>query len=195
MPKPVQYKTGSLIYRTGEEIDKIFILQNGKVSLVSTDVETGNDTKDPIAPGEFFGVKSAFGRYPSEENAIVTSDSTIIVLTVPEFEKMALSNTRIIFKMLKVFSSQLRRVHTQISRLLESEAVKPDEGLYSIGEKFLKMRRFSHALYVFKRYLAIYPNGKKATLAKKNMELAEAGLLSGGRSPLLKNKKPKRPGA
>ena len=194
MPKPVQYKAGSLIYRNGEEIDKIFILQSGKVSLVSADIETGSDTKDPISPGEFFGVKSAFGRYPSEENAIVTADSTIIVLTVPEFEAMAMSNTRIVFKMLKVFSSQLRRVHTQISRLMETEAVKPDEGLYSIGEKFLKLKRFSHAAYAFKRYLTIYPNGKKVMLAKKNLELAETGVSSSGRSPLLKNKKPIMPG-
>ena len=195
MPKPVQYKAGSLIYRNGEEIDKIFILQTWKVSLVSADVETGSDVKEPISPGEFFGVKSAFGRYPSEENAIVTADSTIIVLSVPEFEAMAMSNTRIVLKMLKVFSSQLRRVHSQISRLLETETVKPDEGLFSIGEKFLKLKRFSHAVYAFKRYLTNYPNGKKAALAKKNLELAETAVLSGGRSPLLKNRKPRMPGS
>ena len=189
MPKPIQYQAGSLIYRKGKEIDKIFILQNGKVSLVYTDIETGNDIRDPVQPGEFFGVKQAFCRYPSEENAIANTDSNVITFTIPEFEAIALSNTSIVFKMLKVFSSQLRRVHGQISKLLASESVKPEDGLFNLGEIFLKSRRYSHAKYAFNRYLNCYPNGKKAAIAKKNIQIAESNLASESRSQLRKTKK------
>ena len=188
MPKPIQYQAGSLIYRKGEITDRIFILQNGKVSLVYSDIETGNDIRDPVQKGEFFGVKQAFCRYPSEENAIANVDSTIIVFTIPEFEAIALSNTAIVFKMLKIFSGQLRRVHKQISKLLASESVRPEEGLFSLGEKFLKTRRYSHAKYAFDRYLACYPDGKKAAQAKKNVLHAESNIASEGRGQVRKTR-------
>ena len=41
-----------------------------------------------------------------------------MVFSVPEFEQLATKNTRIITKMLKVFSNQLRRIHKQVQTLL-----------------------------------------------------------------------------
>jgi len=179
VPKPLQYKTGSLIYARGEDAEKIFLLQNGKVSLVYQDIETGEDIRDPVQPGEFFGVKSALGRFPREENAIAIADSAVLAITVPEFEAMALANTKIILKMLKVFSTQMRRVHTQVSKLTESTDTKPDEGLFSIGERYLKLKRYSHAKYVFNRYLELYPNGRNAAQVTKNLQIVEVALALG----------------
>ena len=177
MPKPLQFNTGSLIYYTGEEANKIYILQSGKVSLVYTDIETGDNVRGPVQPGEFFGVKSALGHLPREEHAIVMANNTVVVaFTVPEFEALAMSNTRIILKMLKVFSNQLRRVHAQVASLTKSESVEPDEGLFAIGEKYLKNKRYAHAQYVFSRYLLHYPESVNAKQAEKNLQLAEAAL-------------------
>ena len=174
MPKPLQYKPGSLIYAQGDDSEKVFILQNGKVSLVYEDVETGDDIRDQLQPGEFFGVKSALGRYPRQENAIVLADSSVMAFTVPEFEALVMANTRIIMKMLKVFSNQMRRIHAQVSNLLETEEVKPDEGLFAIGEKYMKNRRFNHAKHVFTRYLDHYPSGKHISQAAKYLQTLES---------------------
>jgi len=176
MPKPLQFSNGSIVYCKGEGAEKIFILQSGKISLVYTDIETGHDVRDQVQPGEFFGVKSALGRFPREENAVVLADSSVMALTVPEFETLAMSNTRIILKMLKVFSNQMRRVHAQVSSLLEVGEVRPDEGLFAIGEKYLKNKRFAHAKYVFSRYLVHYPSGERMDEAAKNLRLADAAL-------------------
>jgi len=176
MPKPAQYRSGSLIYFQGDPADKIFILQTGKISLVYQDIETGVDVKDSVQPGEFFGVKSALGRYAREENAVALSDTTVLVLTVPEFEAMAMANTRIIMKMLKVFSNQMRRVHKQVSKVMAKAEQEPADGLYNIGEFYLKNRRFSQAKHVFSRYLTFYPSGRNAVQASKNLEIAENSL-------------------
>ena len=176
MPKPAQYRSGSLIYFQGDPADKIFILQTGKVSLVYQDMETGADIKDSVQPGEFFGVKSALGRYPREENAIALSETTVMVFTVPEFEAVAMANSRIILKMLKVFSNQMRRVHKQVSKVMAKEEQPPADGLYNIGEFYLKNKRFSQAKHVFSRYLTFYPTGKNAAQAAKNLEVAENSL-------------------
>jgi len=181
MPKPLQFNTGALIYYAGEEANKIYILQSGKVSLVYTDIESGDNVRSPVQPGEFFGVKSALGRFPREENAIAMAPNTIVMsFTVPEFEALAMSNTRIILKMLKVFSNQLRRVHAQVASLTKSGGVEPDEGLFALGEKHLKNKRYAHAYYVFNRYLIHYPEGANVKKAEKNLQLAQAALGKGG---------------
>jgi len=180
MPKPAQYRTGSLLYFQGDPADKIYILQTGKISLVYQDIETGVDVRDPVQPGEFFGVKSALGRYAREENAVALSDTTVMVFTVPEFEAVAMANSRIIMKMLKVFSNQMRRVHKQVSKVMAKEEQEPADGLFNVGEFYLKNKRFSQAKHVFSRYLTFYPSGKNAIQATKNLEIAENSLVRFG---------------
>jgi TolA-binding protein len=176
MPKPAQFRSGSLIYFKGDPADKIYILQSGKVSLVYQDIETGVDVKDSVQPGEFFGVKSALGRYTREENAVALADTNVMIFTVPEFEAVAMANSRIILKMLKVFSNQMRRVHKQVSKVMAKEEQPPADGLFNIGEFYLRNKRFSHAKHIFNRYLTFYPSGKNAMQATKNLEIAENAL-------------------
>ncbi|HUW41372.1 MAG TPA: tetratricopeptide repeat protein [Rectinemataceae bacterium] len=181
MPKVASYRANSVIYFQGDVSDKVFILQAGKVSLNYADIETGKETREIIQMGEFFGVKSALGKYPREENALVLSDTQVLVFTVPEFEVFAQANTRIIMKMLKVFSNQLRRVHKQVENLLEkSEAQSPEYGLFKAGEYYLKSRQYSQGKYVFSRYLTYYPAGKLAEQASRYLEMAEAGSVKYG---------------
>ena len=177
MPKPLQYKAGSLVYFHGDPADKVFILQTGHVNLTYQDIETGQDVHDAVQPGEFFGVKSALGRYPREENAMTIKDATVMAFTVPEFEALAAANTRIIMKMLKVFSNQLRRVHKQVSSLMATaEEQNPEEGLFNVGGYYFKARNYNHAKYIFSRYLTYYPTGSYA--AKAADYLRQAGLFS-----------------
>jgi CRP-like cAMP-binding protein len=181
MSKALQYRSGSVVYFQGDAADKIFILQSGLLNLTYQDIETGKDVHDPVQPGEFFGVKSALGKYPREENAMVISQSaTIMVLTVQEFESLAMANTRIIMKMLRVFSNQLRRIHRQVTSLMEKEEQQnPEQGLFNVGEYYLKNHRFLQAKYIFSRYLTYYPSGANAPGAAKNLEIAEIALRKG----------------
>jgi CRP-like cAMP-binding protein len=174
MPKAGAYRANSVIYFQGDASDKVYVLQSGVVSLNYTDIENGKDLHDIIQKGEFFGVKSALGKYPREENAVVLQDCTVVAFTVPEFEQLALSNTRVILKMLKVFSNQLRRIHRQVENLLKTEEQEsPEQGLFKTGQYYLKNRMYAQAHYVFSRYLTYYPNGRNAQEAAKYLETAE----------------------
>jgi CRP-like cAMP-binding protein len=174
VPKPVQYRANSIIYFKGDASEKIYILNSGKVSLNYLDIETGQEIHDLIKMGEFFGVKSALGRYPREETAVVLQDATVMSFTVPEFEAFAMKNTRIITKMLKVFSNQLRRIQRQVQNLLAGdEQVNPETGLYKIGEYYLKNKRYAQALYAYKRYLIFYPSGAFARDVAQKIATAE----------------------
>jgi TolA-binding protein len=177
MPKVGNYRANSVIYFQGDVVsDKVFVLQQGKVSLNYTDIETAKEIREIIQTGEFFGVKSALGKYPREENAVVLADAQVLVFSVPEFEVFAQAQTRIIMKMLKVFSNQLRRVHKQVDNLLEkNEAQSPEAGLFKAGEYYLKARQYSQAKYIFSRYLTYYPAGRLAEQASHYLEAAENG--------------------
>ncbi|KGE73657.1 cyclic nucleotide-binding domain-containing protein [Spirochaeta lutea] len=174
MPRAVQYKADSVIYFAGDTGDKIFILQQGKVVLRTRDIETGEEVSDLIQTGEFFGVKSALGRYPREDDAMVISDSLVVVFTVPEFEQVVSNNTRVIMKMLKVFSNQLRRIHGKVRNLIgEGEAVNPEDGLYNIIEYYLGRKSYKEALYTINRYIQYYPQGRFIDSVRKYQAQAE----------------------
>jgi len=173
-PKAMTFKANSVIYFKGDISDKIYILKSGKVSMNSEDIETGQEVRDLIQTGEFFGVKSALGKYPREESAVVLSDAEVIQFTVPEFEQFVAQNTRVIMKMLKVFSNQLRRIHARVSSLLVTEEkTDPESGLFGIGQYYLNKKMYAQALYVFRRYLTYYPSGKFAKEAANNIAMAE----------------------
>ncbi|MBN1646869.1 MAG: tetratricopeptide repeat protein [Spirochaetales bacterium] len=176
MPKAVRYSANSIVYFKGDRNENIYILNTGAVNLKYNDIETGQEMNEIIKTGEFFGVKSALGKYPREETATVVNDSAMIVFTVPEFEAIASKNTRIIMKMLKVFSNQIRRLQFQVRNLLSKGAhnSNPETGLFRIGEYYLNVRKYPEAMYVFKRYLTYYPSGQFATQATQNIELAES---------------------
>ncbi len=179
MPKAVNYKPNSIVYFKGDINEKIYILNNGRVSLNYNDIETGQEMHDLIKTGEFFGVKSAMGKYPREETAVVLQDSSMIAFSVSEFEQVVLQNTRIMMKMLKVFSNQLRRIHKQVRNLLRSgnDVTDPETGLFNIGKYYLKVQKQKQAIYALRRYLTYYPSGKYSAEASRLLESAESGSL------------------
>ncbi len=182
MPKAVQYKPNSVVYFAGDVDDRVYLLQRGRVALTSTDIETGKQVTEYIKEGEFFGVKSALGHFPREESVMVLTDSVVLSFNTPEFEAFASSNTRIILKMLKVFSNQLRNIHRQTESMLHSELqTNPEDGLYSVAKVFFNSRQYRAAADVGERYCKIYPGGRYTSDIRQIIQNAGAqGLSFGG---------------
>ncbi|GMO36334.1 MAG: hypothetical protein Ta2F_12250 [Termitinemataceae bacterium] len=172
MPKPVDYKKGALVYFTGDKSDnRIFVLQKGKIILETIDPESNLEVRDVVQPGEFFGVKSAISNLLRDETANVVEDSVVILFTVTEFESFAAGNPRLIFKMLQVFSNQLRRVNKQLSSVLKQKDTDSDQGLYNVGEFFFKKKDFKKAFYVFNKYQEQHPLGKNSGNVEKYLTM------------------------
>lgn len=168
MPKAVQYKPNSVIYFAGDVDDRVFLLQKGRIALTSTDIETGKQVTEYIREGEFFGVKSALGHFAREESVMVLADAIVLAFSTQEFESFIQSNTRIVMKMLKVFSNQLRHIHRQIESLLHSEEqTNPDDGMFSVATCFYNSQHYQPAAQVALRYLQLYPGGKHALEMKQ----------------------------
>ena len=159
MPKAVQYNKGSIIYFENDNDERIFILQKGVVLLSSTDIETGNPTAVQLSMGEFFGAKSALGHFPREETATVIQDAIVISMTVQEFEMIFSNNQQVIYKMLRVFSGQLRGMHKKTKVLLaHQEELDQKEGMLSVACSFYKDEQHRACMDVCLKYLKFFPN-------------------------------------
>lgn len=184
MPKSITYKANSIIYFQGDQSEKIFILKSGKVLLKTLDIDTAKEVNEIINTGEFFGVKSALGRYIRDETCLALTDAEALAFTVAEFEQLVLSNTRIIMKMLKVFSNQLRRIHHKVEKLLNKSdtETEPETGLFKVGDYYFNNRQFKQAAFALGRYLTYYPQGQYASQATMRLQEAERYLSKGGGS-------------
>lgn len=171
----MQYNKGSIIYFAGDRDDRVFILQKGCVIISTTDIETNLPVTEQIKNGEFFGVKSALGHFPREETATVLIDSVCLSLTVQEFETIFSSNKTLILKMLRVFSNQLRKVHTQIEEILnKGKNINRQSGLLGVAQAFFYDEKWRSCADVCLRYLKYYPNSADENAVKKMFVTADA---------------------
>lgn len=157
MPKSVNYTKGSVIYFEGDMDERVFILQKGNAIASTEDVETKLPVTEQIKNGEFFGVKSALGHFPREETVTTNEDTTCITLTVQEFEKIFGSNKQVIMKMLRVFSKQLRQIHSKTEEILNSgEEVNQISGLFSVAKAFYNDEKWQSCADVCQTFLKRY---------------------------------------
>jgi CRP-like cAMP-binding protein len=167
MPKAVNYSKGSIIYFEGDLDDRIFILQKGTVLLTSTDIESGKPVAESVKNGEFFGVKSAFGHFAREETATVLVQTTVVSLSVQEFEILFSNNKQLIMKMLRVFSNQLRQIHKKTESVLNNIAEDQQTGMLAVAKSFADDEQYRSACDVYLKFLQRYPNSsRKEEIAK-----------------------------
>lgn len=171
-----RYKDGSIIYFEGDRSDYVYILKSGRIVLSFIKIETGEEMKEMIKVGEFFGVKSAIGKYPREETAQTIGDTVVLAVNRADFEKMILKNVALVTKMLRVFSNQLRRLGKAQREILgDSDSINPADELFKIGEYYYKTGRSQQALYSYKRYLEHYPGTKFSRQAMQRIRAIETG--------------------
>jgi len=170
------YKSGSIIYFENDRSEYIYILKSGRVLLTYTKIDTGEEVKEEVRQGEFFGVKSALGKYPREETAQTIGETTVLVLNMADFERMILRNVNVVRKMLRVFSNQLRRLGKTVRTVLgETDNVNPEVELFRIGEHYFKAGDFNKATYAFKKYMEYYPNTDYSKLAMDRIKTISSG--------------------
>lgn len=163
----MQYTKGSIVYFEGDKDERIFILQKGILVLTTTDVETHQPVTEQVKNGEFFGVKSALGRFPREETATALTDCVTIALTIQEFEQIFSSNKQIIMKMLRVFSNQLRLIHKKTEAILNNVPEDQQTGMIAVAKSFYNDEEYLSCCDICVKFLSLYPNtSKKDEVAK-----------------------------
>ncbi len=168
------YKAGSIVYFEKDKADDIYVLQNGRIILSYTSIDTKVEIKEDVKLGEFFGVKSSLGRYPREETAQVVGGANVLVFKLSDFEVFVANKTHLILKMMKVFSSQLRQIHGKVREQLGQfgDQKSPAFELMNVAEVFHKNGNFEHAVYAYQKYITHYPTGNYLGRAKELLALS-----------------------
>ena len=173
---PRTYKSGSIIYFEGDKSEYIYVLKAGRVVLTSVKLDTGEEVKEDVRQGEFFGVKSALGRYPREETAQTIGETIVLVLSLADFERLVLRNVNVVQKMLRVFSNQLRRINKMQRTVLgEGEIINPASELFRIGEYYFRAGVFQQAQYAYKKLMEYYPDSKYAGETMERIKAIASG--------------------
>jgi TolA-binding protein len=169
------YKSGSIVYFEKDRAEDIFVLQNGRIVLTYMSPDGKSEIKEDVKLGEFFGVKSALGKYPREETAQVIGGATVLVFRLSDFEAFVGQKTHLILKMMKVFSSQLRQIHNKVREQLGQfgDARSPAFELMNVAEVYHKLGNYEHAIYAYEKYLEHYPEGNYAQRAIELLNLAK----------------------
>ncbi|MDH5719513.1 MAG: cyclic nucleotide-binding domain-containing protein [Spirochaetia bacterium] len=179
MSAPVsrKYKASSIIYFEGDRnVDEVFVLKQGQVTLISPSLDFKNETKETVKRGEFFGVKSALGRYPREETVQVVTDCEVLVFKTSAFEQFSLKNPSLVLQMLKVFSSQLRKVHRKVRETLgERDVTDTSVEVMRVAEYYYKQGNYKHAEYAYNAYIKNYPEGALIARAEKMLTNIKQG--------------------
>jgi len=173
---PRKYKSGSIIYFEGDRSEDIYILKSGRVILTSIKLDTGEEIKEEVKQGEFFGVKSSLGKYPREETAQTVGDTIVLIMSLSDFERLVLRNINVVRKMLRVFSNQLRRVGKMVRSVLgETDEINPEKELFRIGEYYYKKGVLNQAKYAFKKYIEYYPDTEYSGTARERIKSIDSG--------------------
>ncbi|HEO65078.1 MAG TPA: tetratricopeptide repeat protein [Spirochaetes bacterium] len=176
------YKAGAVVYFEGDKSGEIYVLKSGNLTLTYRGIETTSYMTEKLNEGDFFGVKSSLARYKREETAQTASGGTVLVLTIQEFEDLAKKNSKLVLKMLKIFSTQLRRIGKQAASLISSsgeETPEPSLSLFKIGDYYLNDKKFDQALYAFHKYIECFPTAEYVSQARERIELAKRGISTG----------------
>ena len=179
MPGPIirTYKNGSIVYFENEKSENIYVLQKGRVVLTSKSIDGKDEISEDAKLGEFFGVRSALGRFPREETAQVVGGASLLVFKVNEFEAYAIHKPNLMMKMMKVFSNQLRQFHYKVRENLgqHRDIKSPAFELINVGEVYHKLGEKEHAWFAYDKYIVHYPEGTYIERAKQLFELAQNG--------------------
>jgi TolA-binding protein len=185
LPRAVQYKTGSIVYFSGDRSKSVFILKSGKIALTSVDLHDGQEVTEYVKEGEFFGVKDTLGKYSRDETATVVEESLVVHFTPEEFDDFINTKPDLIMKMLKIYSKQLRIIHGDVQNLLTTTNVRfPEEGMINAADYYFRNNKTKQALYFYETYRTKFPGGAYSNLADERLADLKRNAQPGSKTPV-----------
>lgn len=177
-PQLKKFNKNSIIYFTGDTDANIYILKEGQVVISFMPPDKLEEEAYVVKPGEFFGLKSAMGRYPREETAMAASDVVAVVMNENEFLAVNGKNEQLLLKILKALSKELRETVKKVNQLTGQNEVLPDAGLFNYGMYYFKMKQYKKSQYCFKKLLELYPENYHKDEALAQLKAIESLIYS-----------------
>ena len=110
------YADGELIFREGDRCDALYVVQTGKVKVVSI-LPPGEEIEIALAePGEVFGITSLFDTIPRSASAVAVGEASVLKLKKEWIIKVAHNDPSLVFFLLQSVSHRARKLKDDIIR-------------------------------------------------------------------------------
>ena len=102
-------KAGALLFRTGDEGDAMYIIEQGKVRICVRTKDGHEVTLTELRRGDFFGEMALLDGKPRSADARVSEDARLAVLSREHFLSFVGSNPNVALEMLTALTNRLRQ--------------------------------------------------------------------------------------
>ena len=110
------YADGELIFREGDRCDALYVVQTGKVKVVSIQ-PSGEEIEIAVAePGEVFGITSLFDTIPRSASAVAVGEASVLKLGKELIIKVAHNDPSLVFFILQSVCHRARKLKDDIIR-------------------------------------------------------------------------------
>lgn len=175
----VNFRKGSYILVEGKaEADRFYIIQGGKVQITKETEVVAEEGGNILGPGDFIGVISSMSGHTQIETVIAITDVTLISVRRDQYSELIEKNTPVAMKIIYSFTRKMRYLDEALTRITLKKNVDSDiTHLFTIGEYYAKLSKYSLALYAYYHYLKNDPNGTYASVARERfMALKSMGV-------------------
>jgi len=112
------FENGEVIIRQGTEGDCLYIIQQGKVEVISENA--GNEVKlTELGPGEFFGEMGLFEKDVRSCTIRAVGQSRVMTIDKQNFYQTIQKDPSLAFRLLEMMSRRIRQTNQRISEMQE----------------------------------------------------------------------------
>jgi CRP-like cAMP-binding protein len=189
--KAKSYSAGSYFYIEGDDdSDSVFIIEKGSVELNSSEGKV-KKSKTVLTDGDIFGFIGCLSQRSRLETAQAVSDTSVIPLKREAFINLLQNRSEIAVKITNYFARELRIYDEMIFAIKDITTYKsgevPDEKdeLYNLGSFYNDQGSYQTSLYIFTKYLELYPQGKHIASVTEALEFLKEKGFSNVEKPIL----------
>jgi len=162
---------GAVLYFKGDRADKVFRLLRG--SIVEEFREGENNFTMPVRPGECFGVTEVFGNSTRLGSARAETLGQIETYSPEQFFSLLQTKPDLLETVLVREIALLNKLNELSKHQVghsDDEVVSQEATFYRMGDFYAKSERPKMALYIYRRYTEIYPEGEYLAEAREQIE-------------------------
>jgi CRP-like cAMP-binding protein len=113
------YSEGEIIFREGDEGDRMYVVQSGAVRITKKTV-SGELTIAMLRSGEIFGEMAVFDKMPRSATAVAAGEARILTIDKKKLLQTISRDPTIVFKMLESMSHRIRMLDEEFAKLKKS---------------------------------------------------------------------------
>lgn len=110
------YSEGEIIFKEGDEGDRMYVVQAGKVSITKK-ADFGEVSIANLEPGEIFGEMAMFDRLPRSATATAFGEARILGIDKKKLFQSIGRDPTLVFKLIESMSSRIRRLDEAFAKL------------------------------------------------------------------------------